>query len=308
MGNIFGPVPSRRLGNSLGINLTPLKTCNYSCIYCQLGKTTNFTNKRKEYIPKKDIINELENAIKTSRINIDYITFVGDGEPTLHSDLGTIIQWIKSKYKYKIAVITNGSLLYLKEVRRELSYADLILPSIDAPNEKKFKLINRPIINIEYNKILEGLRIFAKEFKGKIWIEVMLMKNVNDSKEDIEKIAEIIKSINPMPERVYINIPIRPPLEKWVTIPNKENLIYACEKFPNAVPINYREDGEFDVDRYLTADEAILDITEKHPLRYDQAEKIALHFGENINEVLNKLQSIEVKEYDNNKYLQKRIV
>ncbi|SHF16300.1 4Fe-4S single cluster domain-containing protein [Marinitoga hydrogenitolerans DSM 16785] len=134
---VFGPVPSRRLGNSLGINLIPLKTCNYSCIYCQLGKTTNFTNKRLEYFPNEKIIEELKYAIEHSELKINYITFVGDGEPTLHIGIGEIIIWIKKNYndKFKIAVITNGSLLYDEIVRNELSNADLVLPSLDAPDE-----------------------------------------------------------------------------------------------------------------------------------------------------------------------------
>ncbi|WGS64934.1 radical SAM protein [Marinitoga aeolica] len=307
MGNVFGPVPSRRLGNSLGINLTPLKTCNYSCIYCQLGKTTNFTNERKEYIPTKSIIEELNYAIKTSNIPIDYITFVGDGEPTLHSGIGDIIKWIRDTYqnKYKIAVVTNGSLFYLEEVREELMDVDLILPSIDAPDEKKYKLINRPIMNVEYNEIINGLKIFAKNFKGKIWVEIMLIKDVNDSKEDIEKIAEIIKSINPIPEKVFINVPVRPPVEKWVKIPDQESLAYALKIIPNSSSIAFREEGEFDISRYKNSIEAILDITEKHPLRLEQAMKIISEFNEDKEKVLDKLkEKLNIVSYDNEKYLE----
>ncbi|ONN28059.1 hypothetical protein XJ44_00505 [Thermosipho affectus] len=306
MANVFGPVPSRRLGNSLGVNLVPLKTCNYSCVYCQLGKTNYFTNERKEYYPTEKIINELEYAIKNTTLNIDYITFVGDGEPTLHSGIGRIIRWIKEKTNFKVAVITNGSLLYLNEVCNDLLYADLVLPSIDAPDERKFRLINRPVMKIRYEEIIDGLKLFARNFNGKIWIEVMLMKDINDSREDIDKISKIINSIFPIPERVYINVPIRPPTEKWVTIPDKRSLMYAQEKLPNAIPINFREEGKFDVNKYTNACEAILDITEKHPLRYDQAKEIAEYFKETIDEVLKKLQK-EVKfvEYDNERYLKK---
>jgi wyosine [tRNA(Phe)-imidazoG37] synthetase (radical SAM superfamily) len=307
MGNVFGPVPSRRLGNSLGINLTPLKTCNYSCIYCQLGKTTNFTKERKEYIPTKNIIEELSYAIKNSNIPIDYITFVGDGEPTLHSGIGDIIKWIRETYqnKYKIAVVTNGSLFYLEEVRKELMNADLVLPSIDAPDEKKYKLINRPIMNIEYGEIINGLKIFAKNFKGKIWVEIMLIKDVNDSKEDIEKIAEIIKSINPIPEKVFINVPVRPPVERWVKIPDQKSLVYALKVIPNSSSIAFREEGEFDISRYKNSIEAILDITEKHPLRLEQAMKIISEFNEDKKEVLDKLkEKLNIVSYDNEKYLE----
>ncbi|APT75090.1 hypothetical protein XO10_00855 [Marinitoga sp. 1135] len=310
MGNVFGPVPSRRLGNSLGINLTPLKTCNYACIYCQLGKTTNFTNQRKEYIKTEEIIKELKYAIENTELPIDYITFIGDGEPTLHSGLGEIIKWIKEQHKekFKIAVVTNGFLMYDEKVREELKLADLILPSIDAPDEKKFKLINRPIENISYKKIIEGLRIFAKEYTGKIWIEIMLMKEINDSRKDIDKLAEIIGSINPLPERVYINTPVRPPVEKWVKIPSEEAIKYAQSVIPNAYSIAYREDGDFDVSRYNNSLDAILDITEKHPLRYEQAEKIINHFKDKKEKVFQELEkSIKIVEYDGYKYLLKKL-
>ncbi|WP_197023124.1 MULTISPECIES: radical SAM protein [unclassified Thermosipho (in: thermotogales)] len=290
----------------MGVNLVPLKTCNYSCVYCQLGKTNYFTNERKEYYPTEKIINELEYAIENTTLSIDYITFVGDGEPTLHSKIGRIIRWVREKTSFKVAVITNGSLLYLNEVRNDLLYADLVLPSIDAPDERKFRLINRPVMKIRYEEIIDGLKLFARNFKGKLWIEVMLMKDINDSKEDIDKISKIINSIFPIPERVYINVPIRPPAEKWVTIPDKRSLMYAQEKLPNAIPINFREKGKFDVNKYTNACEAISDITEKHPLRYDQAKEIAEYFGETIDKVLKKLQK-EVKfvEYDNERYLKK---
>ncbi|WP_129410071.1 radical SAM protein [Marinitoga lauensis] len=306
MGNVFGPVPSRRLGNSLGINLTPLKTCNYSCVYCQLGKTTNFTNERKEYIPTEEIIEELNETITKTQIPIDYITFVGDGEPTLHSGIGEIIKWIREKYgdKYKIAVVTNGSLFYLEEVRKDLKNVDVILPSIDAPDEKKYKLINRPIMKIEYKKVLEGLKMFVKEFKGKVWIEIMLIKGLNDSREDIDKIAEIIKSIDPIPEKVFINVPVRPPVEKWVRIPEQKSILYALKTIPNSSSIAFREEGEFDISRYSNSYEAILDITLKHPLRIEQAKKIISEFNENTEIVVNKLiKALKIVEYDNEKYL-----
>ncbi|OQY09423.1 MAG: hypothetical protein B6I29_03460 [Marinitoga sp. 4572_148] len=310
LSNVFGPVPSRRLGNSLGINLTPLKTCNYSCIYCQLGKTTTFTNIRKEYIPTKDILNEIEYSIKNSKIPIDYITFVGDGEPTLHVGIGKIINWIKDKYnnRYKIAVVTNGSLFYLEEVRNALMNADLILPSIDAPDEKKYKLINRPIMNIKYTEVIEGLRIFSKKFKGKIWVEIMMIKDLNDSKEDIDKIAKIINSIDPIPEKVFINVPVRPPVEKWVKIPDQKSLAYALKIIPNSSSIAFREEGEFDISRYSNALEAIVDITEKHPLRLDQAVEIISEFKEDKNEVLDALKKyVYFEDYDGKKYLIKNV-
>ena len=167
---VYGPVPSRRLGKSLGIDPIPSKTCNYQCVYCQLGKTTNFTNIRKNYFPKKEIIAEMKKAIKLNENKFDYITFVGSGEPTLYKDLKDLILRAKDLSKKPVCVITNGSLLYQKEVQNALMCSDVVLPSLDAGDEKSFIKINRPHPSINFEKLIQGFIDFKKRFEGRFCI------------------------------------------------------------------------------------------------------------------------------------------
>ena len=264
---IYGPVPSRRLGRSLGIDPIPSKTCNFQCIYCQLGKTTNFTNIRKNFFPKEEIIAELEMAIELHENSIDYITFVGSGEPTLYKDLKELILKAKEFSNKPICVITNGSLLDQKEVQDALMVSDLILPSLDAGDKKTFIKINRPHPSITFKKVIQGFMNFRKIFKGKFWIEVMLMRGINDSKEELLKIKKILDLINP--DRIDINVPIRPPVEKWVKIPEKSILSILNEIFIDYTNINFPEVGKFSI--YSSDfEKEVLSILERHPMRQDQ--------------------------------------
>ncbi len=216
---IFGPVPSRRLGISLGVDLVPYKTCTFNCIYCQLERTTNQTLKRKEYIKAKDILKELKKELaswqtgKLAKQKFNYITLSGSGEPTLNAKIGEIISGIKKMTSIPVAVLTNGSLLYRRAVRDSLKKADLVIPSLDAATAKTFKKINRPIKTLKVEKIIKGLVDFKKEYQGKIWLEVMLIKRVNDKKEEIEKLKKAIAEIKP--DRVQLNTVARPPCEKF---------------------------------------------------------------------------------------------
>ena len=178
---VFGPVPSRRLGQSLGIDPIPFKTCNWNCVYCQLGRTTPLTLERKEFIPPADILNEVQQVIETSSPGkINWITFVGSGEPTLHSKLGQMILQVKKWTDIPVAVITNGSLLYLPEVRDELAAADAVMPTLDAGNSRLYRQINRAAPRFTLDLLVEGMEIFRKMYRGKLWIEVMLLKGIND--------------------------------------------------------------------------------------------------------------------------------
>jgi len=264
---IYGPVPSRRLGNSLGIDPLPSKTCNYQCIYCQLGKTTNFTNIRKNFFPKEEIISEMERAIELHENSIDYITFVGSGEPTLYKDLKELIIKAKEFSKEPIAVITNGSLLNKKEVQDALMLSDLVLPSLDAGDKQLFIRINRPHPSIKFKDMIEGFINFRRIFNGKFWIEVMLIRGINDSKEELLKIKEKIDLINP--DRVDINVPIRPPVEKWVKIPDKNTLSILNKIFIDYSNINFPEEGKFSI-YSSNLEEELLSILERHPMRQDQ--------------------------------------
>ncbi len=264
---IYGPVPSRRLGKSLGIDPIPSKTCNYQCIYCQLGKTTNFTNIRKNYFPKKEIIAEMEKAIKLNENKFDYITFVGSGEPTLYKDLKDLILRAKDLSKKPVCVITNGSLIHQKEVQNALMCSDVVLPSLDAGDEKSFLKINRPHPTINFEKLIQGFIDFKKGFSGKFWIEVMLMKGINDTKEELLKIKEKLDLIKP--DRIDINVPIRPPVEKWVKIPDKNIISDLNVIFDNYTNINFPEEGVFRIYSY-DFDKEVLSILERHPMRQAQ--------------------------------------
>jgi len=264
---IYGPVPSRRLGNSLGIDPIPSKTCNYQCIYCQLGKTTNFTNQRKDFCPKEEIIKEMEKSINLNKGEFDYITFVGSGEPTLCKSLGELILKAKELSKKPVCVITNGSLLSERDVKDDLIFSDVVLPTLDAGDEKLYIKINRPHPSIKFEKMIQGYIDFKEEFNGKFWIEIMLMKGINDSKEELLKIKKKLDLINP--DRIDINVPIRPPTESWVQIPDKSVIPILNDVFGEYNNINFPERGKFSV--FSTSFEMELNnLLERHPMRQDQ--------------------------------------
>ena len=205
----YGPVPSRRLGFSLGVDLLPKKTCSFNCLYCQLGPSSKKTAKRFFSLNLSKFKEDLKEIISKGP-KINYITISGSGEPTLHKGLDKVIAAIRiiTQNKYPVAVITNSSLLYKREVRDELGKADLIVPSLDAATEKTFSKINRPAKGITLKRIVSGLISLRKEFKGKIWLEIMLISGINDSKREIEKFREIIDKINP--DKIQLNLPVRP--------------------------------------------------------------------------------------------------
>ncbi len=221
MNYFYGPVYSRRLHLSLGVDLFPKKVCNFNCIYCQLGRTERFTQRRVSYANFREFSSQFKEVVASSP-SIDYVTFSGSGEPTLHKDLSRYISAVKkiSSGKYPVCVITNSSLLYRKDVRKELLMADLIIPSLDAPSEEIFKKINRPARGVKFERIIEGLVHLRREYKGKIWLEIMLLKGINDSLEAAEGFREIIKHIRP--DKVQINLPVRPTTYKvLVPLPSR---------------------------------------------------------------------------------------
>ena len=222
MSQIFGPVPSRRLGFSLGIDTVPYKTCSLDCIYCQVGRTTNKTIKRKEYISCEDILPEIEEILSKQKKRIDYITFSGSGEPTLNSRMKKMINSIKKLASIPIAVITNGTLLFQPETREELMEADLVIPSLDAVSEEVFKKVNRPHHSLKIDKIIDGLSAFSQEFKGKIWLEIMIVKGTNDSPQEIKRMAEAIEKIKL--DKIQLNTVVRPPVEEFAQPADPENL------------------------------------------------------------------------------------
>jgi len=211
---IFGPVPSRRLGRSLGVDLVPYKTCTFDCIYCDLGKTTHKTIFRESYVKPEEIRRELELTLPTLSKKPDYITLSGSGEPTLNQNIGDIIHNIKDLTSISLAVLTNGSLLSLEEVREALVGADVVIPSLDAVNEVTFQCLNRPHPSLKMDEIILGLIQFRKQYRGQIWLEILFCRGVNDGKEEIEKLKEVIERIEP--DRIQLNTPVRPPAEDFV--------------------------------------------------------------------------------------------
>lgn len=223
---VFGPVPSRRLGFSLGVDIIPAKYCCFDCIYCQIGKTTNVEMTRKSFIDPYKIIDEIADTVNKTE-HIDYITFSGSGEPTLNSDLGTMIEEVKKITNIPVSVITNSALFYLDDVRKDLMCADVVLPSLDAVSEDIFKYINRPHSLIEIDTIIRGLKLFRNEYRGKIWLEVMLIKDVNDTREELKKLKEIVSELNV--DKLHLNTVTRPPAEETAGSLTKDDLEKACE-------------------------------------------------------------------------------
>lgn len=210
---VFGPVPSRRLGLSLGIDLVPFKTCTFDCIYCQLGRTTNKTLQRKEYVPVDEILGDLERNLK----NIprpDFITLSGSGEPTLHSGLRDIIIGIRTITTLPVAVLTNGSLFNDKDVREACSLADVVLPSLDAGDEDTFNKINRPAEGLTLHSLIDGLTDFWLDFGGRIWLEVFLVPSVTDNEDSVKKIARLTELFRP--HWIHLNTAVRPSTEESV--------------------------------------------------------------------------------------------
>lgn len=257
---IFGPVPSRRMGRSLGISPIPKKTCNYSCVYCQLGRTNKMTNKRKEYFLLEDILSEFDS--NHNEDNYDVVTIVGEGEPTLYSRLGELITEIKKRSKKPVAVITNGALLYDKDVRKELMNADIVLPSLDSYNEEIFKKVDRPYARLKFKEVWQGLVDFTKEYNGQIYMELMLMNGINDDEKSLFEFKNLLNQIRY--DKLYINTPIRPPAEKYIEESSKESIQNAV-KILNGISIDMLSSIGFSSD--IEDDyQAVLSIIGRHPM------------------------------------------
>lgn len=234
---LFGPVNSRRLGLSQGIDLLNTKTCNFDCIYCEVGGTMIHTCERREYTPTEDILAEIDELLAHDDLAkpIDVFTITAMGEPTLHTGLGRIIRHIKEKTGKPVAVLTNGATLYRADVRQELLAADIVIPSLDSARPASFRKIDRPAQCVDLEEIIAGLILFCQEFSGQVWLEVMLAKNINDQPRDIEALREAIMRIKP--HRVQLNTVVRPPLESFAKPLSHEDLRHIAEQLPGNVEI-----------------------------------------------------------------------
>jgi len=306
----FGPVPSRRLGQSLGINNIPPKICTYSCVYCQLGRTLKIETERREFYNTEEIVKDVEKKVEKAREKgeiIDYLTFVPDGEPTLDINIGKEIKLLKS-LGIKIAVITNASLLTKKDVQKDLYKANWISVKIDAISYEIWKRINRPHKAFKLYKILEGVLEFSKNFTGELNTESMLIHDLNDSEEEIEKISDFIKSIDP--NKSYLSIPTRPPTETWVKSPSEEMINKAYQIFKERnIPVEHLIGYEGNAFAFTgDVEEDLLSITAVHPMRSDGVEEYLRKAASNwkvVEKLVEKNKLKEVKYKDKTFYLRK---
>jgi len=274
---LFGPVPSRRLGRSLGVDLVPFKTCGFDCIFCQLGRTTNKTLKRREYVPVDKVIEELDEWLKTQD-SADYITLSGSGEPTLNSEFGRVIEFARNVTTIPVAVLTNGSLLIDPEVRAQAAQANVVKVSLSAWDQFLFEHINRPHRDIEFKRLIEGQWLFRETFKGELWMEVFLVWGTNTTTKDVSKIAELVKAIGP--DKVQLNTSVRPPCEEFAYAVPEDQMGALAKLFdpPAEIIAEYSSDSSAKV-RANEAD--VLDMLERRPCTLDQICRV---FGLHRNE------------------------
>jgi wyosine [tRNA(Phe)-imidazoG37] synthetase (radical SAM superfamily) len=275
--HLFGPVPSRRFGRSLGIDLTPYKTCSFDCIFCQLGRTTTKTLERREYVPAEEVVAELDDWIKSGGA-ADYITLAGSGEPTLHSRFGEIIEFIHGASSIPVALLTNGSTLGIPEVRAAAAKADVVKVSLSAGDEASFNYINRPHPDLSFADLIAGMQTFRSEFAGKLWLEVFMLWGINSTSNEVERLAEWAKSIRP--DRIQLNTAVRPPSEGFVHPMPRQKLETLTALFnPPAEVI-----AEFSSDTTPSSkanEETILAMLQRRPCtEKDISDALGLHLNE----------------------------
>lgn len=263
---VFGPVPSRRLGQSLGIDPVPLKTCNWNCVYCQLGRTNPFKTERRYYFKNAEILGQVQQALDSHEPGeIDWVTFVGSGETTLHAGLGEMIRAVKEMTDLPVAVITNGSLLDELVVRQSLLAADAVLPSLDAGTPELYRRINRPYPEFTFERLTAGLVDFREVYRHKLWVEVMLISGLNDTQEALEDIAVWLDKISP--DEVHVVQPTRPPAETWVKPPDEAGLFRAKNILGETAELIMPAAGSFDLGGEESLVDAIIGIITRHPMK-----------------------------------------
>jgi wyosine [tRNA(Phe)-imidazoG37] synthetase (radical SAM superfamily) len=293
---VFGPVPSRRLGRSLGIDLVPLKTCTYNCIYCQHGRTLHQTLERKPYISGEVVIRQLKDKLSALSTLPHYITFSGSGEPTLSSQIGWVIGEVNRMTSVPVAVLTNGSLLHLESVREALLGADLVIPSLDAASPVLFRSINRPHPSLRLSQVLRGLQEFRREYPGQIWLEVMFCGGFNDEPGEIKRLREEIEKIGP--DRIQLNTVIRPPAEEFAYPLSQERMEEIRDLFggqaevlpPECPALESRIDGQIDRE--------ILALLERRPCSLEDLSRAFGVCEEAIGECLKELRDRGVVHYN----------
>ena len=275
---LFGPVPSRRLGRSLGVDLTPFKTCSLDCVFCQLGRTTEKTVTRREYVPTDMVLSELEDWLNKDG-RADYITLSGSGEPTLHSRFGEVLEFICSKSKIPAVLLTNGTTLHLQEVRDAASLADVVKVSLSAWDQTSYGRVNRPHPQLRFERLIEGQKAFRVRFKGQLWMEVFLIGGMNSIPADVQKIAAFAEEIGP--DRINLNTAVRPPAEDFATalsMERMEGLIHLFHPTADIIAEFKAKHGD-----HMQANRGtIFSMLQRRPCTADQ---IADIFGMHLNEV-----------------------
>ncbi|OQY07524.1 MAG: hypothetical protein B6I22_02860 [Desulfobacteraceae bacterium 4572_123] len=275
---LFGPVPSRRFGRSLGVDLTPYKTCSFDCVFCQLGRTPKQTIARKKYVPIDDVLSELDTWLKTDG-QADYITLSGSGEPTLHSDFGQIFDFVHGNSNIPTVLLTNGTMLYHPEVRDAAARSDVVKVSLSAWDQESYEWVNRPHSKLNFEQQVQGQIDFRARFNGKLYMEVFLLKGINGMEKDVRKIAEIAKKI--APDRIQLNTAVRPPAEEFAAPLSREQMEAFTKLFdPPAEVI-----AEFSTARLKDIkanQETVLAMLKRRPCT---AEQIGEVFSMHLNEV-----------------------
>jgi wyosine [tRNA(Phe)-imidazoG37] synthetase (radical SAM superfamily) len=276
--HLFGPVPSRRFGRSLGVDLTPFKTCSFDCVFCQLGRTTNKTLKRREYVAIGRVVEELDQWLAAGG-RADYITLSGSGEPTLHARFGEVLDFVHSKCTIPAVVLTNGTLLDVGEVREAAARADVVKISLSAWDQNSFQWVNRPHAALHFDRLVEGMKRFRSVYSGQLWLEVFLVSGINAMPADVARIAAIAAEIGP--DRIHLNTAVRPPAEDFAEPVAPARLASLCPLFrPPAeviAEIDIRSDPKIQINQ-----ETVLSMLERRPCT---SEQIARGFGMHFNEV-----------------------
>jgi len=263
---LFGPVPSRRLGRSLGVDLIPFKTCTMDCIYCQLGETTCEVSERGDYVPMQDVLAELERW-KESDGKADHITLAGSGEPTLHSHFGDVFRWVKDNTAIKSVLLTNGTLLHYPEVREEAALADKVKVTLSAWDEASFQQIHRPAQGVTFDLLVKGERAFRKVYSGELSVEVFIVEGVNSHVSQVQQIAEAVRSISP--DRIDINTAVRPPAVEGVSPSSEEHLKALAGLFGEkaSVTATFKKQGFAAME---INESALLGLIKRHPATCEQ--------------------------------------
>ncbi len=301
MPNIFGPVPSRRLGLSLGIDLIPTKTCTYDCLYCQVGRTTCKTIDPKPYAPIKEILHELKKRL--SIIRPDTVTLAGSGEPTLHTQINQVISSIKTVTEIKIAVLTNGSLLWKKEIRSRISEADVIMPTLTTVFEDTFNSIHRPHSELRLPTIIQGLEELRQSFQGRIFLELVLLAGFNDSDKEIEALKRRVDIISP--DKIQLNTVVRPPSDSKAKALDRQKLENIKSVFGEKAEIIVHMARKQEWGQPVPESQVVVEMAKRRPVR---AIDIAHTLNKSLNDVESLIQGLLIKgmlqeqEYDGERF------